>query len=141
MHPNLRTDGHSVDDARLIIGDQALAFRQKHGADYQYWDLGAEWKRLTELPFVFALWLIRPEMRDPAVLAGELRHLRDANLAALDQVIVVQKNFTPEFCAFYFLDCLRFDFGNAEKAGLLRFRSLCERHGILPFNPASLRLA
>jgi chorismate dehydratase len=141
LSPRLRTDGRSVGDARLIIGDQALAFRQEHGPGYQYWDLGAEWKRLTDLPFVFALWLIRPEMREPGVLADQLRHLRDANLAALDRVIVAQKNFAPEFCAFYFRECLRFDFGDAEKAGLLRFRSLCERHGILPPNPAPLRLA
>lgn len=140
-NPRLRTDGQSIDDARLLIGDQALAFRQEQRASFQYWDLGAEWKRLTGLPFVFALWLIRPEMRDPSALAEKLRHLRDANLAGLDRVIAAQENFEPEFCAFYFRQCLRFDLGDAEKAGLLRFRSLCEKHGILPPNPAPLRMA
>src|SRR5256714_13537257 len=38
---------------RLLIGDQAIRFREKFGATYRYWDLGEEWKRLTGLPFVY----------------------------------------------------------------------------------------
>ena len=63
LNPRLITSG-SVGDkaARLLIGDQAIRFRQQHPNDYTYWDLAAEWKRLTDRPFVFALWLIRPEI-------------------------------------------------------------------------------
>src|SRR5881396_2859640 len=44
--------------ARLIIGDQAISFRQNHAGEFQFWDLGEQWKKLTGLPFVYALWLI-----------------------------------------------------------------------------------
>lgn len=54
-------------DARLIIGDAALflAHREAGGTSgtgavqaYPYaYDLGAEWKRWTSLPFVFAVWV------------------------------------------------------------------------------------
>jgi chorismate dehydratase len=52
-------------DARLVIGDAALLMRSAStdaavaaSAAYPYvYDLGAEWKRWTELPFVFAVWV------------------------------------------------------------------------------------
>src|SRR5262249_18469503 len=46
--------------ARLLIGDQAIRFRSKYGERYRYWDLGGEWQRTVGLPFVYAVWLIRP---------------------------------------------------------------------------------
>jgi chorismate dehydratase len=56
-------------DARLVIGDAALRLgahlhdpRQRDGLldrlGYRYaYDLGAEWKNWTDLPFVFAVWV------------------------------------------------------------------------------------
>ena len=123
-----------------MIGDQALHFRAREGASFAYWDLGEEWKRQTGLPFVFALWLIRPEVPEASVLANALRARRDENVAALEEVIASQSDFPPEFARFYFRECLHFGFGDAEKAGLLRFRSVCERHGLLTANAAPLPL-
>lgn len=140
LRPRLVTGAAKARHARLLIGDQAIAFRERHARDYRFWDLATAWREMTDLPFVFALWLIRPEVPDAVGVATKLRELRDKNLRSLDEVIAAQANYTPEFCAFYFRDCLRFDFADAEKAGLLRFRSLCEKHGILPPNPAPLRL-
>src|SRR2546423_1475199 len=54
---------------RLLIGDQAIRFRQEHGSELQFWDLGEQWKKLTGLPFVYALWLVRPEVADPKAIA------------------------------------------------------------------------
>jgi chorismate dehydratase len=42
-------------DAALIIGDPALRLQPERIA-YEHLDLGAEWKLLTGLPMVFALW-------------------------------------------------------------------------------------
>lgn len=47
-------------EARLVIGDAALklAGGAHHAAGYPFvYDLGAEWKRWTGLPFVFAVWV------------------------------------------------------------------------------------
>jgi chorismate dehydratase len=56
-------------DARLVIGDAALYLHAARGGDssglseetlptYPFaYDLGAEWKRWTALPFVFAVWV------------------------------------------------------------------------------------
>jgi chorismate dehydratase len=126
--------------ARLLIGDQAIRYRAECGGDVHIWDLGAAWRELTALPFVFALWLIRPGVPRAEAIASELRDRRDENVSALDGVIADQKDFDPEFCRFYFGECLRFSFAAEEKRGLLTFRSLCQKHGILPPNDAPLRL-
>ncbi|MDQ6624191.1 MAG: menaquinone biosynthesis protein, partial [Verrucomicrobiota bacterium] len=142
LTPRLVDDGEITETrARLFIGDAAIRFRAKHVDAFRYRDLGQWWKELTGLPFVFALWLIRPEVEDAHAIADALRNRRDANLRALDQLIAAEPEFSPEFCRHYFTDCLRFDFGAREQAGLLKFRALCERHGILAPNPAPLRLA
>jgi len=117
---------------RLLIGDHAIRFRQKFGDRYCYFDLGAEWKQATELPFVFALWLIRPEVTDSKSIADRLRDLRDANLARLNDVIGGQKEFDPAFCNRYYRDHLRFSFGEREKKGLLAFAQLCQESELLP---------
>jgi len=56
--------GDADHDARLVIGDAALLVGSRLRADrdvpagYQHmYDLGAEWKQWTGLPFVFAVWV------------------------------------------------------------------------------------
>jgi len=122
----------SSDAAQLLIGDQAIRFRQAHGHEFEYWDLGAEWKKSIGLPFVYALWLIRPEVSDAKTIANRLRALRDGNLANLDALIAAEEGFDHEFCKVYYRDNLRFHFGEKEKEGLQVFQKLCVKHGLLP---------
>lgn len=57
--------GDEPHEARLVIGDAALVLGTQHprpqnpgSKPYQFvYDLGAEWKRWTGLPFVFAVWV------------------------------------------------------------------------------------
>jgi len=125
--------------ARLIIGDQAITFRQNHAEASQFWDLGERWKKLTGLPFVYALWLVRPEVPDAKSIAQRLRGLRDENLAHVQGVVadavadVAHKNpaITREFLDRYYHEYLRFGFGIQEKQGLQTFADLCAKHGVL----------
>src|SRR5207302_2883286 len=84
--------------ARLFIGDQAIRFRQEHGNEFQFWDLGENWKNLVGFPFVYALWLVRPEVVDPKSIANRLRAFRDKNLANLDDLIAAEKQVAPTHC-------------------------------------------
>ena len=123
--------------ARLIIGDQAISFRQNHADAFQFWDLGEQWKKLTGLPFVYALWLIRPEVPDAKSIAQRLRGLRDENLADIPGVVAERvahekRVITPEFLDRYYTEHLRFGFGTREKQGLQTFADLCAKHGVLP---------
>ena len=121
--------------ARLIIGDQAISFRQTHADEFRFWDLGEQWTKLTGLPFVYALWLIRPEVLDAKSIAQHLRGLRDENLADI-RVIVSdtadnKQKITAEFLDRYYKQHLRFGFGTREKQGLQTFADLCTKHGVL----------
>ena len=49
-------------DAVQIIGDPALEAVAKH-TDWTVVDLGTEWQRLTNLPFVFAGWLFKDTVK------------------------------------------------------------------------------
>ena len=121
--------------ARLIIGDQAIRFRQNHGDAFQFWDLGEQWKKLTGLPFVYALWLIRPEIPDAKSIAQRLRELRDENLANIEVIVSDaadnKEKITAEFLVRYYNEHLRFGFGTREKKGLQTFADICAKHGVL----------
>jgi chorismate dehydratase len=126
--------------ARLIIGDQAISFRQNQAGEFQFWDLGEQWKKLTGLPFVYALWLIRPEVPDAKSVAQRLRRLRAENLGdisaivsdAVADVVDHKHAITQEFLDRYYKEHLRFGFGTREKQGLQTFANLCAKHGVLP---------
>ncbi|MCZ6727682.1 MAG: menaquinone biosynthesis protein, partial [Acidobacteria bacterium] len=71
-------------DAALIIGDPALHLDR---AGYQVWDLAAEWRRLTGLPFVFAVWAVRSEAVERAVEIGaQLTESLDLGLGRLEEI-------------------------------------------------------
>jgi chorismate dehydratase len=126
--------------ARLIIGDQAIRFRQEHGSAFQFWDLGEQWKKRTGLPFVYALWLIRLEVSDAKSIAQHLRGLRDENLADVSSIVadavvdaaVNKQEITREFLDRYYNEHIQFAFGTREKQGLQTFANLCVKHGVLP---------
>jgi chorismate dehydratase len=118
--------------ARLLIGDQAIRFRQEHANEFQFWDLGEQWKKHIGLPFVYALWLVRPEVVDPKSIADRLRTLRDHNLVNIDNLIADEKEFDRTFCDRYYREHLRFSFGEHEKEGLRAFHQLCQKHDLLP---------
>ncbi len=85
-------------DAALLIGDPALLAREHRAAlDAAYpgllWlDLATLWRELTGLPWVAAVWAVRPEALDPAgVTAGkliaDLTASRDNGLANIDNLV------------------------------------------------------
>jgi predicted solute-binding protein len=127
----LRTAASRPNSARLLIGDQAIHFRERH-PDFEFWDLGEQWNKLVGLPFVYALWLVRPEVVDPKPIANRLRSLRDKNLAGIDELIAEEKEFDRNFCRRYYRENLRFRFGEKERAGLREFHKRCLEQRLLP---------
>src|SRR5262249_21469632 len=139
LTPRLTSGGSEttgLSHARLIIGDQAITFRRNYAGTFQFWDLGEQWKKLTGLPFVYALWLIRPEVSDATFIAQRLRGLRDENLVDISGVVAEvaddKRAITREFLERYYHEHLRFGFGRREKQGLRTFADLCAKYGVLP---------
>jgi chorismate dehydratase len=127
--------------ARLLIGDQAIRFRQEHEHDFHFWDLGEQWKKLTKLPFVYALWLIRPQVVDPKLIADQLRARCRTNVNNLATVIAAEKEFDHAFCRRYYEQHLRFSFGEEEKEGLRAFQRLCQQYALIPKQERVFNLA
>jgi chorismate dehydratase len=82
-------------DAALLIGDPALLAledrnprQQRTGEELLYLDLGVEWRRLTGVPWISAVWGVREaaarstQQRDQ--LVNDLTASRDAGLAHID---------------------------------------------------------
>jgi len=67
-----RTPDALPHDLVLLIGDHGLA--ADPGAR-EVWDMGREWQQWTGLPFVFALWVLRPGA-DPAIVLPPLVRAR-----------------------------------------------------------------
>jgi chorismate dehydratase len=134
--------------AQLLIGDQAIQFRQKYAGEFQFWDLGEQWKKLIGLPFVYALWLIRPEVPNARAIAQRLRSVRDENVASLDDLITKSvadgvdhgARKMTEFLSSYYREHIRFRFGEREKQGLQRFAALCVKYGLLPGRDRTIRI-
>lgn len=132
--PSLERGGRAPDafDARLLIGDPALAFRRQHGDSWFYFDLGAEWFARTGLPFVFAVWCLRPEA-EPAV-ADMLRHARARGVARIGEIAAAVE--APEESLAYLTENIRFDLAQQEKNAISRFAGLCMSHRLLATPPA-----
>ncbi len=117
--------------ARLLIGNQAIDFRRKHGGEWKYLDLGEEWTLRTSLPFVFAAWLIRRGVVNAVAVADELRALKKHGTASVPEIVRLQKNYDEEFATRYLTSHIRFGLGDAEKTAVKKFRELLAKHGFI----------
>ncbi len=122
--------GGGADGARLIIGDPAIEFRAEH-PDWNYLDLGAEWKRWTGLPFVFACWVLADRLgeAEAARLADELREAKRGGLAMVGEIAAGSGD--AEFARRYLTEFLRFDLGEPEWRAMALFAELCGKYGLI----------
>ena len=60
---NLNVENPVPDDAiaALFIGDEALYLHLHRRADFLYYDLGAEWQKLTSKQMIYAVWAARKD--------------------------------------------------------------------------------
>ena len=133
--------------ARLVIGDAALLLQSgpraavpagpDAPAPYAHvYDLGAEWKRWTGLPFVFAVWVAQRSAPVAAALGvhAALIESRDWGLAHLGELADQAHAATGvprSACAEYFRG-LDYRLGPAHLAGLTEFFNRLVRAGRVP---------
>lgn len=122
-------------DAILLIGDRAI---HEPAGDWNFvWDLGDEWNRWSDLPFVFAMWTARAGI-DPALLADvdiALREARDEGLARLPEIAEREAagvKLTPGECISYWRDNLYFYLGPREQQGLALYYRHAAQLGLAP---------
>ncbi|HVT87913.1 MAG TPA: menaquinone biosynthesis protein [Tepidisphaeraceae bacterium] len=119
------------DQATLLIGDKVVC-EEPLGYPHQY-DLGAEWKKLTGLPFVFAVWTTRQ-----GVELGDLpKRLEQAKYDGLHRVgQLVEKYALPrgwpgELARQYLTSNLKFDIGESQLQAIRQFHEKAAKHGLI----------
>ena len=106
-------------DACVMIGDAGMA---GHSEQLYVMDLGAEWRALTGLPFVWALWVGRRGL-SPS-LVSRLQWSHETALLTLDRVVeeaALETGFSPSQCRFYFDHIMDYRLGPQHLAGLRAF--------------------
>jgi chorismate dehydratase len=117
-------------DAALVIGDPALKVDRDR---YLTHDLAGEWHTLTGLPFVFAVWAVRPEVELPDLpfyFKSSLRY----GLSSLDTLVreaAAELNLESSEVREYLTDNLRFFMRPEEVEGLEEFYRRAHAHGLI----------
>ena len=114
-------------DAVLLIGDRAMRACLP-GFAHAY-DLGQEWHDWTGLPFVYAVWAVRPGA-DLGGVAGALAEAKRRGLARVGRIAHAEApglGLDAGFCRRYLSNIIHFDLGPREQAGLHHYYMLaCE---------------
>jgi chorismate dehydratase len=122
----------SAADAVMLIGDRAMS--PVNGAFEFVWDLGEEWSVWTGLPFVFAMWVARPNV-DLEGIDVALSAARDEGVRRLDEIArreAPRLGIAEEECRRYLRDRLRFRLGPRQRRGLETFYRLAVQCGLAP---------
>ncbi len=124
-------DLDSIDtDALLLIGDSAMAF-DSSGASHVL-DLGEEWKRLTGLPFVYAMWVVHGGI-DSGPLGSKLLEARDMGFAHLPEIAAAaqtQTGLASDVCLEYLENTMHYDLGQSEIEALKLYQEFASEDGL-----------
>jgi len=120
-------------DAALLIGDPALVYR----GDARVFDLAAEWRKFTGLPFVFAVWAVRPGgvAEGLEALSRDFQSSRDEGLAHVDQIAAEwapRLGLDEEDVRIYLTRNIDYTLDEDNLAGLRLFYKLAHEVGAIP---------
>ena len=103
-------------DAVLMIGDRAM---HPPTGFLEEWDLGDQWCRWAELPFVFAMWVARkellPELGEIEIALSRARDEGVVHLTEIAKGESAKVGLTYEQCLSYLRDNLYFFLGPRER--------------------------
>lgn len=117
-------------DAALLIGDPALKVEREK---YKVWDLAAEWNALTGLPFVFAVWAVRPEVYLPDLpfyFKSSLRYGL-SSVDTLSREAAAELGLESSEVRSYLTDNLAYFLRQEEISGLEEFYRRAHAHGLI----------
>jgi predicted solute-binding protein len=122
-------------DALLLIGDEALRFRQTNTLFPFETDLGFEWWLWQHLPSVFAVWTVRQDL--PAAEQKRLETSISRSLAssigqfgAIGQEHAQRLGMQAAEIEAY-LSAFNYRFGQTEEQGIAAFQGLAHEHHLL----------
>lgn len=123
-------------EAMLLIGDKVVT-DSTPAIRYPYqMDLGAEWKDLTGLPFVFAAWMTRAgsDVRTiAAVLDRQRRHNRE-RVEHFLRLEAARHGWPIDLARAYLCEMLRFEWTDGMVRGVERFFAMAHALGLVEAN-------
>ena len=118
-------------DAALLIGDPALTYG---GQVAEVYDLGAEWKKFTGLPFVFALWVGHEDL-NLSRYRKDFEDSRDFGLAHVDDIAAeyaCKLKMKVPGVKVYLTRNIDYSLDEDNRKGLRLFYKLAREAGIIP---------
>jgi chorismate dehydratase len=124
-------------DAALVIGDPAMRLgASAHELGLRIYDLADEWRSLTGLPFVFAVWAVREDVLEfePDLVSN----FRSAKREGIENIEKIAARYAIDLALpqsdllEYLRECVNYDLDEENLAGLQRFFNLAEECGLIP---------
>lgn len=128
--PPLLSEMLSAADAALLIGDAGML---AEADDLFALDLGAAWRRLTGLPFVYACWMGKPEALTPSLVAA-LCASRDWGITQTDAIAAEQAErlgCSVSLCKRYLTEIMDYELGEEHLSGLEEFAKRARHHQLI----------
>ena len=126
------------DDALLVIGDKVETGAQAQRVWAQELDLGAQWKEMTGLPFVYAAWAVRADRSDDpriGALSMALDRQRRHNSARLSWIAARragEHGWRVERAREYLRGFMKYEANDGARAAVDRLFGLAAVHGLAP---------
>lgn len=130
--------GGALPPTVLLIGDKVVTDAPPESRYRHQLDLGEAWKKLTGLPFVYAMWMCRAErmgeerlVRAAAVLDRQRRH----NRTRLDWIVrkaAAEHGWPEELAETYLGSLLRYEVGERERRAVEQFFAMAAEDGLIP---------
>lgn len=133
-----------IDDACLLIGDQALEENERHRFAFDY-DLGALWQDWQEVPFVFGAWIVAKSALKPDLEQSLFRYLqatresverfRENPMAALDKWLARYPVDLPRSIVENYYSAIDYRFTDERKRSLALFFEHAAALGLIETAP------
>jgi len=133
-----------IDDACLLIGDQALEENERHRFAFDY-DLGALWQDWQKVPFVFGAWIVAKSALKPDLEQSLFRYLqatresverfRENPMAALDKWLARYPVDLPRSIVENYYSAIDYRFTDERKRSLALFFEHAAALGLIETAP------
>jgi chorismate dehydratase len=125
-------------EAVLFIGDDALHAYHHRQAGYYYYDLGTEWRNMTGLAMVYAVWVVNREFAtaSPELVQMVYEQVTGAfayglgHLPAAAEALGGKVDFTTEQLIHY-INLLNYELTPAHEQALLTYYTLAQGLGLI----------
>ena len=124
-------------DAALVIGDPAMRLAASAGQlGVRIYDLAEEWRLMTGLPFVFAVWAVRADVVDErGVIERDFLTAKREGLARLEQLATeyaAELRLPQPDLLTYLQDSVNYDLDAENIAGMECYFDLAAECGLIP---------